>query len=950
MPAQGPLLGRDREIAVIGHALREAENHRSSIVVIEGEAGIGKSRLLAAACEEGRRRGMQIAVGRAEELDQGRPFGVMARALGCDATATDPRRAEIAGLLTPREPADRGPITVTSDQGLQFRVVDAMADLVEELTIAGPMLVAVDDLQWVDPSSLVTLAAIARRPAYLPTALMCCLRPVPREPDLERLLDTLLDTPRTRHVRLGGLDAAAASAMITQITASPPGPSLSAAVSRAGGNPLFIGELLRSVQDDAAITVVDGRSEVDAGALSPTLRATILRRVSYLSGRSLTLLRAAAILGSSFTLSDLSATTGQSAFDLSLALADALSAQVLEDSDDGLRFRHDMIRDAIYEDLPVSVRRGLHREAAHRLADAGAPVLQVAQQYSRAAVPGDARAIEWIIRAARGAAPRSPSVAVTLLNRALALMDGVGVERDHMCLERASCLLLSGRIIEAIEACQDLLGDDHDAAVQVPTRICLAHALIASGRAGDALAELLHATTSAASATERVSAIAWASLASFWTGDLAQALELTERTRSYAAGAEDSLSVSVALAVRACVLQLQGRLPAALEQIDDAIERAGRSPARAGHRYPLHLSRGHILMDLDQFDDAITAIGTGRRICAEFGLRWALASHHMVGGRVLFLAGEWDDALVEFEAAFELAGEGGESLNAFIGHAVIALIRLHRNDLPGAEHAAAEADRLLQRRSGMPYRGPWAVWARTLVSEAHDGPAVALDALSRCWDECIANGQRVDLPILGPDLVRLAIGAGERTRARSACAVLDVLAAGTPVPSIGGAALRCRGLVGDDAALLLDAVEAYAAGPRLLDTALVREEAAQALVRCDRMELAREQLTLAIETYERFEAARGVLRVEAALRAVGVRRGVRGTRDRPRSGWDGLTPTERTVVDLVAEGLSNPQIAEQLFVSHRTVQTHLSHVFAKLDISSRVQLAAEVARRRAAAL
>ena len=100
-------------------------------------------------------------------------------------------------------------------------------------------------------------------------------------------------------------------------------------------------------------------------------------------------------------------------------------------------------------------------------------------------------------------------------------------------------------------------------------------------------------------------------------------------------------------------------------------------------------------------------------------------------------------------------------------------------------------------------------------------------------------------------------------------------------------------------------------------------------------------------TYERLNAARGVLRAEAALRATGVRRGRRGARNRPRHGWDALTPTERTIAGFVAEGLSNPQIAEQLFVSRRTVQTHLSHVFAKLDISSRVQLAAEVTRRRA---
>ena len=93
---------------------------------------------------------------------------------------------------------------------------------------------------------------------------------------------------------------------------------------------------------------------------------------------------------------------------------------------------------------------------------------------------------------------------------------------------------------------------------------------------------------------------------------------------------------------------------------------------------------------------------------------------------------------------------------------------------------------------------------------------------------------------------------------------------------------------------------------------------------------------------ERLGAGRDLARAEATLREAGIRRGRRGTRSRPQFGWHSLTPTERTVADLVTEGLSNPQIGERLYISHRTVQTHLAHVFAKLDVSSRAQLAAEV--------
>ena len=102
----------------------------------------------------------------------------------------------------------------------------------------------------------------------------------------------------------------------------------------------------------------------------------------------------------------------------------------------------------------------------------------------------------------------------------------------------------------------------------------------------------------------------------------------------------------------------------------------------------------------------------------------------------------------------------------------------------------------------------------------------------------------------------------------------------------------------------------------------------------------------AIAVYERLDAARDLARADSVLRQAGIRRGIRGARNRPRFGWESLTPTEATVAGLVADGLTNPQIGERLFVSRRTVQTHLAHVFAKLGISSRTQLAAEVARRR----
>ena len=276
-------------------------------MLIEGEAGIGKTRLLAGVLEDARGRGMQVAAGRAEELERTRPFGLVAAAFGCARSSPDPRRAAIAALLAARGGGDRGPITVTSDPGLRFRAVDAFADLVEELALAGPLVIGVDDLQWADPSSLLTLAALSRRLAYLPVALIGCLRPSPRVPELDRLAGCA-GRAGGRHLTLRGLTEQAVTELVAEAVAAVPGPGLLAGISGAAGNPLFITELLGALAQEGAIETAGGRAEVAEVTLPPTLRLTILRRLSFLPEDTLQALRAASILGSSFTVTELSVT------------------------------------------------------------------------------------------------------------------------------------------------------------------------------------------------------------------------------------------------------------------------------------------------------------------------------------------------------------------------------------------------------------------------------------------------------------------------------------------------------------------------------------------------------------------------------------------------------------------------------------------------------------------
>jgi DNA-binding CsgD family transcriptional regulator len=938
-----PLRGRAVELRTLVDALGRAAGGRPAIVVVEGEAGIGKSRLLAEALEAARDRGLEVVAGRGQDLERNRPFGLLADSLGCSRSSPDPRRAAIAALLATRD-GDRGVATVSSDPGLQFQAVDAFLELVEAMALDGPLVLGLDDLQWADPSSLLTLGALARRLTDSPVALLASLRPLPRGAELERTLEAL-DAAGARRLTLSQLDPGAVTELVAEAVAAEPGPRLMAEVAAAGGNPLFVTELVAALLHEGAVQVADGRAEVAEMTLPPNLRLTILRRLSFLPDDTLEALRPASILGSSFSLTDLSATTGRSVLDLSSVLAEALRARVLTDDGDRLSFRHDLIHEAIYEDLPASVRLALHREAGRRLAGAGAEAVAVAEHLARGATPGDGEAIAWLTRAANEAARRSPAVAAELLERAIGLSGPADPGRDRLLVDRAGALMWAGRLPEAEAAFRSLLDREHDPTVEAQARILLARTLGTQGRLREMLRELERVQRSPTLGEElRASAAAAEAMARLQLGDLDGAVAAAEQARGVAALPGDHPAVILAMTSLAIVEELRANLGCGLQLVDEAVRLADHSPQRRGHQEGAHLTRGNILIGLDRLEDARSTLQTGRRINEELGVRWRLPLYQAVLAMRCYLAGEWDDAIAELQAALELTEETGERHSLVVIHGVRSLIALHRGDLRRAGEAAATAEGELADTDPR-FRSHWAMWARALLLEAEGATREAFGALAGAWDLCARSGFAIEYPVLGADLVRLALAAGQRARAERVAAAVAEVAARNDAASLAGAALRCRGLVDDDPEVLGDAADAYRRAPRPLELALAAEDAAAALARRGRPEAAVPLLREALELHERLEAARDAARVEAALRSLGVRR---GPRKRPQLGWESLTPTERQVVDLVSEGLSNPQIGERLYVSPRTVQTHVAHVFTKLRVSSRAQVAAEAARRRQA--
>jgi DNA-binding CsgD family transcriptional regulator len=211
---------------------------------------------------------------------------------------------------------------------------------------------------------------------------------------------------------------------------------------------------------------------------------------------------------------------------------------------------------------------------------------------------------------------------------------------------------------------------------------------------------------------------------------------------------------------------------------------------------------------------------------------------------------------------------------------------------------------------------------------------------------CLSLHLEGEVPLVGPDLVRLALRTGRPSEARAVTEQVGHSAAVMDVAWAEAATLRCRGLLDADAVPLLEALDLLREGTRPLQQAQTAEEAGALLARSGDVSRAGKVLDGALATYVMLGASRHEARVNQSLRAIGVHRGRRGRRPaRPPTGWESLTDAERAVVDLVADGLTNRGIAARLFVSPRTIETHLGHIFAKLGLQARSELIALAVRR-----
>ncbi|MTD46631.1 AAA family ATPase [Conexibacter sp. W3-3-2] len=937
------LLHRDAELAALSDALHRARRGSGGLAVVRGEPGAGKSALAAALATAARAAGVAVGTGRATELAARRPFAPATAAIG-DGAPDLPRLAEARRVLAAAPP---GVLDGSADGGdRELWVVDQLGAAVEDRCAGGPLLLVLDDLQWADASSLRVVGHLADAAPGLPLLLLVLTRPPAHDTPVARLL-AAGRAHATVDLALEPLPPQGAVELTAALTGGDPGPALRAHVAGCGGNPLYVRELVdglraagRLVRDGDRVELADGD-----GPLPATLADLVRARLAALDGATVRLLELAALLGTRFSAADLALLADRPAARLWEELEPATRAGLLTAEGEGLAFRHDLVRDVVADQLPASARAALHLELGRALAAVGAPAGRVAEHLALGAEPGDREAVAWLARAASEAAFAGPDVAVGLRRTALQLAAPGDPLRGLLTAQLAFDVIAAGDRDEGEALCRAALEEGVHPDGEGALRLGLMESMMLRGRLPEVLDQ---ARTTLASPgvmpADRAVALSWLAIGAMFLEGADVADAAAERARRAAVESGAIPAEIKALNVRGLLARQRGDLVAHERFTAAAVAAGAREPTRPVLASHPHLHHAVALADLDRFDEARARLGEAHRAYERLGMRAPATFLHVFGAAVLQAAGAWDDAVTEHVAAIAAARATGagwqlDTLGA------LAVLHARRDELPAARERLAEIARL-EAAGAVAHDVAGATLAHALVLEASGNADAALVLLDALWDELAAAERPALRRPFAVDLVRMLVARGSTSRALAVAEDVASLAAGTPQSaSLAALADHCAALARGDVDGLVAAAARASAAPRPFEALAACADAVVALAAAGRADDASRLADTGLAHAESLGAAREATRIGGALRAAGLRRGARGPRTRPATGWESLTTAERRVAELVAEGLSNPQIADRLVVSRRTVSTHVSNILRKLEVGSRVQLATIAARR-----
>ncbi len=559
-----PLVGRNPDVDVLTELIEQVSSGAGQAMIVEGDPGSGKTRLVSVAAALASSRGMRLLWGAGDEQQTGRPFGAL---------------TQIPALAELEWDGDARPArSIPAVEETLLAASEAFVDRIEELASRRPTLLIVDDLHLVDGASLSALGALGRRLRYLAVGLIGVARRPPRPAAVDRLVVGLESAGGWLH-RVSPLGPADQERLLTVLTGGMPGVRLRDQAAMTGGNPLFLVELVRALHAEGRLIRVDGTVDTDVAELPTTFRQTIIRRLGRTSAPTTQILQAAAVLGHRFTLDDLS-TLLEDPPGLTVALSEGGQAGLLQESPDGYGFSHGLVRDVLYGELDRAAVRQLHRRYVDILIGRSAPTPLVALHVGPAADTPDDEAASFLARAAGEVAGTDPSAAAAFLRQALSLTSD-GRAGDVLRSELATVLARSGELAEAGRLAREVLSRVHDVALDPSLRLVLGREHLASGRTAAALAELETAgSTLDLSPSSRREALSRVALGWLFTGDLAAAAAASRRVLDLGQQLGDDVAVCSALCTLALLADCEGRIDEAVALSRQAVARADASPRR----------------------------------------------------------------------------------------------------------------------------------------------------------------------------------------------------------------------------------------------------------------------------------------------------------------------------------------------------------------------------------
>jgi DNA-binding CsgD family transcriptional regulator len=939
------LLEREAELALIDGRLANAREGRGAVLVIEGSAGIGKTELLRAARERAINTGMEILTARGGELEQNLAFGIVRQLFERRLARARPpvRRSLLAGAAGFARPAfdlgDRVPATDSASIAAgdpAAAIHHGLYWLCANLCERSPLAILVDDLHWADSASVRWLIYLARRLEDLGALVVATVRP--GEPGLAPgLLVAVCGEPVTSVVRPTPLSESATGELIEDELGDPDKRFRAACHRATGGNPFLLVELIGAMREDAIPPTAESVGRIDE--LAPeTVSRSILLRLARLPEGAESLAQAISVLGieaevhHAATLGDLDEATAAAA-------ADALAAASVLAPGRPLRFAHPLLRTAVYEQTPASERARAHARAARLLADAGAPAEEVASQLLVAEPAADAWVVATLCSAAEQATARgAPDAAVAYLRRAFD--EGPGPARRGELLAKLALASYYAGEPTMFDRLREALAEvDLPGSATLADEYAMAAQAYGHGYVEESVGVLDRLISSARASGETDLALALeASLinaAKFDPDFGPRVMERLARIPNDLPGkttAERSLIANLAVS-KVWAFEPADRAAELAERVvGDGCLRPGQTADSPGYRECLGILLLTERLDLaERCLEAMTSDAHRRGSAVSYIFVCTFRSH------LRYLQGSLRDAEVEARTALDVAAQQRWGIRANPwGLAFMLDILVERGELDDAEKLIAD----VQLREELPemffFHALLASRARLRFAQGKRDLALEDFAKVRSRGERWGAARWMNRGWIADAVLALA-AAGRELEAREWAA--DNLASarrwGTPI--VLATAIRTCALVADaeHRLTLLDEARSLL-GPSAgrLELARVLTDLGATVRRAKRRSEARETLRNALDLAHRCGATLLSERAHAELAATGAK-----PRRMMLSGVESLTPSELRIAKLAAEGMQNKEIAQTLFVSVKTVETHLGHVYGKLGIDSRTKLA-----------